>query len=162
MQAADLNHTNDTVQDTSLADTAAPVKILIVDDEPNVLSALKRSLRSEPYEVLITTDGREAIAIARREQPAIVISDMRMPGLTGVEVLQAVGEVSPLSARVMLSGYSDMTSTIDAINLGHLHRYLGKPWNEEELKMVLRELVGLGRLRREKRRTGTKTGRKGA
>lgn len=139
-----------TVTAVDQAGAPAKSKILLVDDEQNVLNALKRSLRNEPFEVFTTTDGREAIAIARREQPHIVVCDMRMPGLTGVEVLQAIGEVAPQCARVMLSGYSDMASTIDAINLGHLHRYLSKPWNEEELKVVLNELVELGRLRRER------------
>lgn len=145
-----LSAPNPDAVSTPEAAPAVREKILIVDDEPHVLSALQRLLRSEPYEILTTSDAREGIALARKEQPTVVICDMRMPELSGVEVLQAIGEVAPQCARVMLSGYSDITSTIDAINLGHLHRYLSKPWNEDELKIVLRELVGLNRLRRER------------
>lgn len=125
-------------------------KLLMVDDEVNVLNALKRVFRQVPCEITTTTNGREAIAIAKRDRPDVVICDMRMPELDGVQVLQAIDEVAPDCARIILSGYADMEKTVEAINLGHVDRYLSKPWNEEELKLVVNELVGIGRLQKER------------
>ena len=124
--------------------------ILLIDDEINVINALKRVFRSEPYTLLFSTDPREAIGIAKREQPSVVLCDMRMPELSGVAVLQAIGDVAPDCARVLLTGFADVDSIIEAINLGHLHRYLSKPWNEDEVRLVVQELVGLRRLRKER------------
>ena len=134
------------------SDTTAVVKelILLVDDEPNVLNALKRTLRDQPYEVMTAPDGREAIRLARETPPAVIVCDMRMPGLTGVDVMQAIMEVAPDCARVLLTGYADMTSTISAINLGQIQRYLSKPWNDDELKMTLSTLIEHRRVRFER------------
>ena len=125
-------------------------KILLVDDEPNVINALKRALRDQPYEVLTATDGAEAIRMAMEHKPALVCSDMRMPGLTGVDVLQAIKQSVPDCARMLLTGYADMTSTIEAINLGQIQRYLSKPWNDDELKVAISGLLELRRLRSER------------
>lgn len=126
--------------------------VLLVDDEPNVLSALKRSLRSEGMLIDTSTDGREAIAKAKAREPSVIISDMRMPGLSGVEVLQAMSEVAPDCGRILLTGYADTKSTVDAINIGKVHRYLNKPWNDEELKIVIRDVMETRRLRLERDR----------
>jgi response regulator RpfG family c-di-GMP phosphodiesterase len=121
--------------------------VILVDDEPNVLNALKRALRSEGMLIDSSTDGREAIAKAKLREPAVIISDMRMPGLSGVEVLQAMSEVAPDCGRILLTGYADTKSTVDAINIGKVHRYLNKPWNDDELKLVIKDVLENRRLR---------------
>ncbi len=128
-------------------DIAGLPYVLLVDDEPNVLNALKRSLRSEGMLIDVSTDGREAIAKAKLREPAVIISDMRMPGLSGVEVLQAMSEVAPDCGRILLTGYADTKSTVDAINVGRVHRYLNKPWNDDELKIVIKDVLENRRIR---------------
>lgn len=151
VQSMDQAQTEDSVEQEEGNTPSLPsFKLLLVDDEANMISALKRVFRSVGCEVLASTNGREAIAIAKSEKPDVVICDMRMPELDGVQVLQAIEEVAPDCARIILSGYADMESTIEAINLGHVNRFLTKPWNEEELKLIVNELVGIGRLQKER------------
>ncbi len=125
-------------------------RILLVDDEPHVLNALRRALRDQGYEIYMANEGVEAIRLARELQPAIVVCDMRMPGLTGVDVLESIAQLDPDCARVLLTGYTDISSTIEAINQGHVHRYVSKPWNDDELKVILRGLLQTRQLRRER------------
>lgn len=135
---------------TDLPELQTNRKVLLVDDEQNVINALKRLLRSENCTIFDTTDGREAISIARREQPALVICDMRMPQLSGVEVLQAIEEVAPMCGRVLLTGYADNESLMQAINVANVQRYLTKPWDEEELKAVVNEMLHIHALHEHK------------
>lgn len=124
--------------------------VLVVDDEVNVVNAIKRSLRSENFEIEGCTNSLEALDIARQINPVAVICDMRMPGMDGAQVLAALRAEIPDCARVLLTGYADITSTIAAINEGQIDRYLTKPWNDEELREVLRQQINLVILRRER------------
>lgn len=124
--------------------------VLVIDDEVNVVNAIKRTLRSEEYEVSVCTDPVEALQLARRIKPIAVICDMRMPVMNGSEVLAALHDDQPDCARILLTGYADITSTIAAINDGQIDRYLTKPWNDDELRDVLRQQIGVVTLRRER------------
>ncbi len=130
-----------------------PVKpvMVVVDDDPQVLAALRRDLRTryrESYGIAGATSGEEAISTlrelkARGETLAIVISDQRMPGIQGTEVLAQSLEIYPLARRVMLTAYSDVDAAVRAINVAHLNHYLSKPWAppEECLYPVIDELL---------------------
>ncbi|HSU32667.1 MAG TPA: response regulator, partial [Bryobacteraceae bacterium] len=125
--------------------------LLVVDDDAQVLAAVRRDLRSryrESYTVISTSSGNEALATirelkARGDSLAIVISDQRMPGIQGTDVLAQSRNVYPLARRVMLTAYSDIDAAIKAINLAHLDHYLSKPWDppEECLFPVIDDLL---------------------
>ena len=114
--------------------------LLVVDDDAQVLAAVRRDLRGryrESYTVISATSGEEALATvrelkARGESLAIVISDQRMPGLQGTDVLAQSRDVYPLARRVLLTAYSDIDAAIKAINVAHLDHYLSKPWDPPE------------------------------
>jgi DNA-binding NtrC family response regulator len=112
--------------------------LLIVDDEEFVRNALVRALRSEELDIR-TADGPKAALDALAERPAdIVISDFKMPRMSGLELLQRVRELYPDSIRIMLTGHADVETVIDAVNNSEIYRFLTKPWNDDELKLVLR------------------------
>lgn len=113
--------------------------ILIVDDEPNVLTALRRLLHGEPYRVHVASGPGEALASLKSLEPAVMISDYRMPGMTGVTFLQQAKVVQPDSVRIILSGYADISAIIDAVNKGEIFRFIAKPWNDEELRLTIRQ-----------------------
>jgi thioredoxin reductase (NADPH) len=125
--------------------------LLVVDDDAQVLAAVRRDLRSryrESYTVVSAASGEEALTTvrelkARGDSLAIVISDQRMPGIQGTEVLARTREVYPLARRVMLTAYSDIDAAIKAINEAHLDHYLSKPWDppEERLFPVIDDLL---------------------
>ena len=108
-------------------------KVLLVDDEVNVLNGLKRQLRKQ-FDISTATSGQEALQIAEQEDPfAVVVSDMRMPGMNGVEVLERMQEISPDTTRVMLTGNADQQTAIDAVNEGNVFRFFTKPCPTEIL-----------------------------
>jgi two-component system NtrC family sensor kinase len=111
------------------------IKILFVDDEPNVLSALKRLFMDEPYEILTASSAQEGIELLSRTSAQIVISDYRMPVKNGVDFLKEVREQWPDTVRIVLSGYADTASIVSAINEGQIYKFIPKPWNDDELKM---------------------------
>lgn len=126
--------------------------LLCVDDEANILSSLKRLFRPCGYRVLTATGGEEALAVMAQESVDLIISDMRMPGMNGAQVLAAARARSPETVRILLTGFADITSTIDAINSGQLHRYIAKPWDDNEVLLVVREGLEKKALLREKAR----------
>jgi thioredoxin reductase (NADPH) len=125
--------------------------ILAVDDDPQVLAAVRRDLRKQyqkSYTVLSATSGEEALTTiremkARGDALAVVISDQRMPGIQGTDVLAQSRELYPLAGRVMLTAYSDMDAAVKAINVAHISHYLSKPWDppEETLFPVIDDLL---------------------
>ena len=115
--------------------------VLTVDDEPSVLSALRRLLRLHGYTVVQATGGAEGLAILDEKPVDLVISDMRMPGMDGARFLEEVRRRDPGVVRIVLTGYADIDSTIAAINRGEIHRYLTKPWDDQDLLLVLREAL---------------------
>jgi response regulator RpfG family c-di-GMP phosphodiesterase len=115
--------------------------LLLVDDEPSVLSALRRLFRTPGYTTLLATSGAEALTLLREHAVDLVISDMRMPGMDGTTLLEAVRLHDPAIVRILLTGYSDISSTIAAINRGAIHRYFSKPWNDQEMLLAVREAL---------------------
>src|SRR5450830_1115854 len=136
-----------TVQVPSLATLEAaevqPWTVLCVDDEPSILSALRRVLRAEGCRLLTAQGGAEALAILATESVDVVVSDMRMPGMDGAQLLARVREEWPGTARILLTGYADMDATIAAINNGQIYRYIHKPWDEHELRLTVRQAAEL-------------------
>lgn len=116
---------------------AMPRKILIVDDEENVLKALRRSLRKEGYELLLASQPSEGLEILKTTSVDLVLSDHLMPNMTGLEFLKLVRNRHPDCLRIMLTGHADMQTAIDAINQGEIYRFLTKPWDDTELKVTL-------------------------
>ncbi|MET7013708.1 response regulator c-di-GMP phosphodiesterase, NosR family [Uliginosibacterium flavum] len=129
----------------------APV-ILLVDDEPNVLSSLRRLLRPAGYTVLTANSGAEALTLLEAEAVDLIVSDMRMPGMTGAELLAQARERWPATLRLLLTGYAEVSSAISAINEGGIYRYISKPWDDEELLKTLHQALELAGLQREKSR----------
>lgn len=126
--------------------------VLFVDDEESILRSLQRTLRKEPYRILTAGSGREGLEILRNEPVELVVSDQRMPEMTGTQFLQQAQELSPHSVRVILSGYAEAHIIVEAINNGGIYRFIAKPWNEEELKTTLRQCLEHHRMREENRR----------
>lgn len=112
--------------------------ILIVDDEKDNLEALRRMLRGH-YEVSIAESPFEGLRLVQTQLFHVIVSDQRMPEMTGVEFLEKAKKLSPLSTRILLTGYTDIDSVIDAINRGQIYRYVSKPWDPEDFKMTLRQ-----------------------
>jgi response regulator RpfG family c-di-GMP phosphodiesterase len=112
-------------------------RILFVDDEPNILFAFKRQLRTQ-FHVETANSGREALLLFSSSEPfAVIVSDLRMPVMDGIQFLTQAKEVAPDSVRVLLTGHADLTTAIDAINQGDIFRFLTKPCSFEVLKDTL-------------------------
>ncbi len=126
--------------------------VLIVDDEAGVLASLRRLLRREPYELVAANSGEEALRLLEQHPAPVVISDQRMPGMTGIEFLHEVRRRWPHTIRMILSGYSAVQTIIDAINEGAVYKFLSKPWNDEELKGNIRRALEQYELEAENRR----------
>jgi CheY-like chemotaxis protein len=121
-------------------------RILIVDDEEAILETMQFTFEDD-YDVLATVDATEALDLLEKNAPvAVVISDQRMPNMTGVEFLTNVFEAHPETARIILTGFADMDAIIQAINDGHVYAYITKPWEPEDLKQVVRRAVDHHRL----------------
>jgi DNA-binding NtrC family response regulator len=116
-------------------------RILFVDDEKRVLNAMRGLFRRQ-YELFLTTDGAEAIRIAAENQIDVVVADQRMPGLTGIEVLGKIKEISPRTVRILLTGYADPTAVEGSINIGEVFRFLSKPCPPKMLRDTLTLAVG--------------------
>jgi len=112
--------------------------ILVVDDEADVVKSLRDLLRFE-YKVLGTTHPTEAMQILDQEPVDVVMSDQRMPEMSGVELLNRIREQHPTIMRLLFTGYADIRAVIEAINKGHIYRYITKPWDADELQATLRE-----------------------
>lgn len=138
--------------DQAAAAAPAAWTLLCVDDEPNIVSSLRRLFRGNGYRVLTAHGGEEALALMQTEPVDLVISDMRMPGMDGAQLLERVRAGWPNATRLLLTGYADVQSTVAAINRGEVYRYIAKPWNDEELLHTVRGAFELQGLAREKRR----------
>ncbi len=112
--------------------------LLIVDDEPDVCDSVHDLLRRE-FRVLRAHNAQEGFAIMREEEVHIVMTDQRMPQITGVELLTQVKARNPLAVRMLFTGYADFESIIAAINQGHIYQFLRKPWQPEELVDAVRQ-----------------------
>lgn len=113
--------------------------LLLVDDEESILSSLNRLLRREGYRVLSATGGAEGLEILASHRVDVIVSDQRMPQMTGVEFLRQVKNLYPQTVRIVLSGYTELQSITDAINEGAIYKFLTKPWDDEQLRANIRE-----------------------
>ena len=113
--------------------------VLFVDDELNILKAVQRLFRSEPWTVLTASRGSEALELMEKSHAQVVVTDQRMPEMCGVDLLSAIRTRHTDVVRMMLTGYSEMNVAVDAINRGEIFRLITKPWNDEELKATLRQ-----------------------
>ncbi|MCH7410316.1 hybrid sensor histidine kinase/response regulator [Belliella sp. DSM 111904] len=113
------------------------IRVLYIDDEDNNLNSFKASLRKD-FHVITALNAEEGLAIAEKEELHVVIADQRMPGLTGVEFFEKLMLINPDPVRILLTGYSDIASVIDAINKGEVYRFIDKPWNIEQIKNAIK------------------------
>lgn len=126
-------------------ETDARPTLLLVDDEVRITRSLRMLFRSE-FNVLTTDNGHEAIEMARHRQIAVVISDQRMPIMSGVEVLRGIREVSPHTMRLLLTGYADLAAVIGSVNEGEIFRFLQKPWDTEQIRADVRAAAQVAEL----------------
>jgi len=117
--------------------------ILFVDDEPSIIKSLQRLFRTEGYEILTALNGEEGLALLQKAEKEIslIISDQRMPGMNGAEFLEKAKTIFPNAVRMLLTGYSDMTAIVDAVNKGEFHRYFTKPWDDQALLIQVRQAL---------------------
>ena len=112
-------------------------RILLVDDEPNILNALRRLFRTDQIKILTAQNGREALEIFKREPIQVLITDNLMPEMTGIELIKRVKQSYPDTIRIILSGQSDLQAVLTAINQGEAFRFVLKPWNDIDLKAAV-------------------------
>ena len=127
------------------AENKVTYTVLFVDDEPNILRAIKRALFTMDITLLLAESGAKALELLEKNEVHVVISDMKMPQMSGAELLEQVAINYPETFRVVLTGYADIESTIKAVNQGKIHRYLQKPWDNQELVAAVEE--GLERVK---------------
>jgi len=114
------------------------INILFVDDEEHNLISFKASFRTK-YSIETAISGYDAIELLKKKQFDIIITDQRMPKMTGVEFLEQIIPLHPDPIRILLTGYTDMSAVIDAINKGKIFHYLNKPWNDIELENIIQK-----------------------
>lgn len=112
------------------------IKVLYLDDEENNLIAFKALFRRE-FDVFTTTSPQEAVAYLNANEVPIILSDQKMPELSGVEFFELTLNDFPNAVRILVTGYADIEAVIDAINRGQVYRYVAKPWNENDLRVCL-------------------------
>jgi response regulator RpfG family c-di-GMP phosphodiesterase len=113
--------------------------VLCVDDELDIILAMKRLLRKQNYNLLFASSGEKALEIMQQNDVHLIISDMIMPAMSGAELLEKVATFYPNSYRILLTGYADMESTVSAINKGIILKYIQKPWDNDELISSIEE-----------------------
>ncbi len=112
--------------------------LLIVDDEPNITRALTRLLRRDGFRILSTNDPFEAFELLAMNDVRVILSDQRMPGMSGTDLLSKVKELYPDIVRMILSGYTELSTVTEAVNKGWIYKFLTKPWKDDELRMQIR------------------------
>jgi diguanylate cyclase (GGDEF)-like protein len=125
--------------------------LLLVDDESSILSSLRRLLRSEGYRILTANSGSEGLQVLAENAVDVIVSDQRMPEMTGVEFLRTVRQLYPDTVRIVLSGYTELQTVTDAVNAGAIYKFLTKPWDDEQLRTHIQEAVAYGAMANENR-----------
>jgi serine/threonine-protein kinase len=113
-----------------------------VDDEERIVTALRSIFRAH-YHVFTATNGTEALEFVRKFQPHVVVSDQRMPQMTGVELLRRVKGLAPNTVRMLLTGYSDLAAIVGSINDGEVFRFISKPWDNQEIQRIVAEAAAI-------------------
>ncbi len=125
---------------------------MCVDDEKSILSSLNRLLRKYSYKILLANSGAEGLKLLEQSPVDLIISDMRMPEMTGAVFLSEVSKKWPDTIRILLTGYADLESTITAVNDGEIYRYISKPWDENHLVQTIKQALEVKYLEIEKNR----------
>jgi response regulator RpfG family c-di-GMP phosphodiesterase len=120
-----------------------PHTILFVDDEEKILAAITRIFAGHGYELVFASSGTEGLDRLRTHRVSVIVSDLRMPGMDGIQFLAAAAEISPDSVRLVLSAFTDLDTVMAAINTGHVWRYITKPWEDNDLVMSVKNAVGV-------------------
>ncbi len=116
--------------------------VLFVDDEVRLLRSIERGMLDEPYRMLFAESGKDALKLLEANEVHILVTDMRMPAMTGLELLKIVKERYPRIVRLVLSGYTQATTLLTAINQGEIFRFITKPWKmEEDFKPAIRQAI---------------------
>ncbi|MGY0201042.1 EAL domain-containing protein [Leptothrix sp. BB-3] len=126
--------------------------LLLVDDEPNILASLKRLLRHDGYRIVTATSAAEGLQRLAEQPIDVIVSDQRMPGMTGVEFLHRARALYPSTVRLVLSGFTELQSIIDAVNEGAIYKFLTKPWDDQRLRSHVAEAFRQKELADENRR----------
>jgi signal transduction histidine kinase len=131
---------------------AKPVHVLAIDDEEKILSTIERCLLLEPYRVATTIQTEQAMEILASKEIKVIISDQRMPGVSGVKFLESVKQKYPDIIRILLTGHADMQAAEEAVNIGEVYRFMTKPWNNDDLKSTIRQAIEAYNMTLENRR----------
>lgn len=126
--------------------------LLLVDDEENITAALVRLLRRDNYNILRANSGAAGLELLAQNKVGVIVSDQRMPGMSGVEFLGKVKELYPDTVRIVLSGYTELNSVTDAINHGAVYKFLTKPWEDDLLRANIEEAFQRHEMRMENAR----------
>ena len=136
------------------------VEVLFLDDEENILNSLKRLFRGAPYAIWTTSNPYEALKVLEEQDIKVVLSDYRMPEMTGVDFLEKAKAVKPEAVRILFTGYADFSAAERAINIGEVYRFISKPWDSEELKATVGFALERYNLRMENQRLFKETAQK--
>jgi DNA-binding NtrC family response regulator len=129
--------------------------VLYVDDEINNLNSFKAAFRRD-FDIYVAQSAREGRKILDTNEIGVIITDQRMPGMTGIEFLESILAIYPDTIRILLTGFSDMNAVMDAINRGQVYKYLVKPWQNEELKLYIQNALEIYSLRKENKELANK------
>ena len=124
------------------------ISVLYIDDEVENLNAFKAAFRRK-YKVFIADSAAKGREILDNQEIEIILTDQRMPEMTGVEFLASIVSIYPDPMRMLMTGYSDLNAVIDAVNQGHIYKYIAKPWNDEHLKTIIDQAYEVFSLRKE-------------
>lgn len=125
--------------------TAIRPRVLFVDDEPRILTTMRMLFRGN-YELFFADSGQQALDLLKTQAVDVIVSDQRMPGMTGIELLRAARDLNPNAMRILLTGYSDLNAIIGSINEGEIFRFVNKPWSNEELTATVARAVSAARV----------------
>jgi type II secretory ATPase GspE/PulE/Tfp pilus assembly ATPase PilB-like protein/FixJ family two-component response regulator len=133
----DDNCASEKSESPSLSTSQQKYTILFVDDEASVIKSMLRIFRKENYGLLSANSGQEALAIMAKEPVQVIISDHRMPGMNGTDLLREIKKRYPVTIRIMLTGYADVDAVMGAVNDGAVYKFITKPWNDEDLRLTV-------------------------
>jgi type II secretory ATPase GspE/PulE/Tfp pilus assembly ATPase PilB-like protein/DNA-binding response OmpR family regulator len=123
--------------DTGQPGRKAPYRLLLVDDEPNILAALRRVFQRENYQLLFAQTGEEALAILNKQPVELIMTDFMMPGMNGSDLLREVRERWPQTIRIMLTGHANTDAVMGSVKDGAVYRFILKPWNDDDIRLTI-------------------------
>src|ERR1700760_3761820 len=132
-----------------------PSGVLYVDDEIHNLNSFKAAFRRD-FNIYTAQSAREGRRVLDQNEIAVIVTDQRMPGMTGIEFLESIIHIYPDTIRILLTGFSDINAVMDAINRGQVYKYLVKPWQNDELKMYIENALEIYHLRKENKELARK------